>query len=150
MRLFIDDPSGDGSSHIFTRMERGFTVRRRRKKMNRGNCRKRQTIKNRSKIFSGFIDSTPTGEAKAQSMHYILIESENDPETDPLLVWSNGGPGAGSEFGLVRQSLSTHAQAHTHTHATHTVHRIRTVTILRCIAKNLVFQRDGHSDTVSQ
>lgn len=33
-------------------------------------------------------------------MHYMFLESERDPSSDPLLIWSNGGPGAGSEFGL--------------------------------------------------
>ena len=53
-----------------------------------------------SRMFSGFLDSTPAGESKLQHMHYIFVESENDPANDPLLIWSNGGPGAGSEFGL--------------------------------------------------
>jgi hypothetical protein len=53
-----------------------------------------------SRMFSGFLDSTPAGESKLQHMHYIFVESESDPANDPLLIWSNGGPGAGSEFGL--------------------------------------------------
>lgn len=53
-----------------------------------------------SRIYSGFMDSTPAGEPTKQHMHYMFFESENDPQNDPLLVWSNGGPGAGSEFGL--------------------------------------------------
>ena len=32
--------------------------------------------------------------------HYFFVESENDPENAPLVVWSNGGPGASSFFGL--------------------------------------------------
>jgi carboxypeptidase C (cathepsin A) len=46
-----------------------------------------------SRMFSGFIDSTPAGESKPQHMHYIFVESENDPSSDPVLIWSNGGPG---------------------------------------------------------
>ena len=33
-------------------------------------------------------------------IHYMFFESEGDPEKDPLLVWTNGGPGAASYFGL--------------------------------------------------
>ena len=29
------------------------------------------------------------------------MESENDPSTDPLVVWYNGGPGASSMYGLM-------------------------------------------------
>lgn len=32
--------------------------------------------------------------------HYVYIESERDPATDPLVLWTNGGPGAASLFGL--------------------------------------------------
>ena len=34
------------------------------------------------------------------NMHYIFIESERDPKSDPVVVWYNGGPGASSMFGL--------------------------------------------------
>jgi len=30
----------------------------------------------------------------------MYIESENDPKNDPVVVWTNGGPGASSMFGL--------------------------------------------------
>ena len=54
-----------------------------------------------SKWYSGYIDATPPNEPpNSIHMHYIFIESEGRPSTDPVLVWSNGGPGAASEFGL--------------------------------------------------
>ena len=34
-------------------------------------------------------------------MHFVFMESENNPATDPVLVWYNGGPGASSLFGLL-------------------------------------------------
>jgi hypothetical protein len=35
--------------------------------------------------------------------HYLYIESENDPATDPVILWSNGGPGASSLFGILAE-----------------------------------------------
>eukprot|EP00292_Cryptomonas_paramecium_P009797 CAMPEP_0113700940 /NCGR_PEP_ID=MMETSP0038_2-20120614/24271_1 /TAXON_ID=2898 /ORGANISM="Cryptomonas paramecium" /LENGTH=269 /DNA_ID=CAMNT_0000624723 /DNA_START=177 /DNA_END=982 /DNA_ORIENTATION=+ /assembly_acc=CAM_ASM_000170 len=32
--------------------------------------------------------------------HYMFIESENSPSSDPVLLWTNGGPGAASLYGL--------------------------------------------------
>ena len=49
-----------------------------------------------SRQYSGFIDvSGADGVEPASEMmiHYYYIESESDPETDPLILWSNGGPG---------------------------------------------------------
>jgi len=53
-----------------------------------------------SRMYAGYLDATPPGEPKGSlHMHYTFWESEGDPASDPVLVWSNGGPGAGSEFG---------------------------------------------------
>ncbi len=32
--------------------------------------------------------------------HYMFIESENSPSQDPVVLWTNGGPGAASLYGL--------------------------------------------------
>lgn len=54
-----------------------------------------------SRSWSGFVDGTPPGEKKPIHSHYWLFESEGDPDNDPLIVWTNGGPGASSMFGLL-------------------------------------------------
>ena len=33
-------------------------------------------------------------------MHYVFIQAEENAEEAPLVLWSNGGPGAASLFGL--------------------------------------------------
>jgi len=55
-----------------------------------------------SKWYAGYLDGGRNGKYKL-NYHYILIESENNPSTDPVLVWSNGGPGAASLFGLLTE-----------------------------------------------
>jgi len=55
-----------------------------------------------SKWYSGFL---PSGEKEGRKLfhHYSLILSEGDPETDPLVLWTNGGPGAASIWGLMTE-----------------------------------------------
>lgn len=48
-----------------------------------------------SNQFSGFLDITPT-----KNIHYMYYESENDPATDPVVFWTNGGPGCSGLLGL--------------------------------------------------
>lgn len=51
-----------------------------------------------SNVYSGYI---ALGEEGGRSLyeHYMFFESEGDPQTDPLIMWTNGGPGASSLFG---------------------------------------------------
>jgi len=51
-----------------------------------------------SPFVSGFAD----GYTDIQS-HYVFVESEGDPSKDPVILWSNGGPGASSMFGLMAE-----------------------------------------------
>lgn len=48
-------------------------------------------------IFSGYLDIP---NSKGKSLHYVFLESQNDPKTDPLILWLNGGPGCSSMDGL--------------------------------------------------
>lgn len=49
-----------------------------------------------SRQWSGYLNFT-----KTKHMHYWLVESENDPQKDPILVWFNGGPGCSSLDGFI-------------------------------------------------
>ena len=52
--------------------------------------------KNRS--FSGYLKSTGS-----RHLFYWLVESQNDPLSDPLVVWLNGGPGCSSMEGMLHE-----------------------------------------------
>lgn len=47
--------------------------------------------------FSGYLDIPNSG---GKSLHYVFVESQNNPETDPLVLWLNGGPGCSSLDGF--------------------------------------------------
>jgi carboxypeptidase C (cathepsin A) len=49
----------------------------------------------RSNQFSGLLNIT-----SSKYIHYFYIESENDPETDSIVFWTNGGPGCSGLLGL--------------------------------------------------
>ena len=55
-----------------------------------------------SRWHSGYLDAGEK-DGKRLWMHYVLVESERDPAKDPVLVWTNGGPGAASLFGLLAE-----------------------------------------------
>jgi len=50
-------------------------------------------------IYSGYID-TDTPE---NSLFYIYTPSQSNPDTDPLLLWLNGGPGCSSLIGFLTE-----------------------------------------------
>jgi len=56
-----------------------------------------------SKHYSGLL---PTGNLSSSPghLHYWFIESTNDPTTDPVVLWLNGGPGSSSLIGLLTEN----------------------------------------------
>lgn len=50
-------------------------------------------------MYSGYLEVTDT-----KSLHYIFAESYNDPATDPVVIWLNGGPGCSSVLGFMQEN----------------------------------------------
>jgi len=51
-----------------------------------------------SNTYAGYISAGSDAEHQMFE-HYLFFESESDPANDPLIMWTNGGPGAPSFFG---------------------------------------------------
>ena len=49
--------------------------------------------------FSGYLNLRGT----EKYIHYWLTESESNPETDPLVFWTNGGPGCSGLIGFMTE-----------------------------------------------
>ena len=43
--------------------------------------------------FSGYLDITGRGGLPTKHMHYWFVESMHNPTSDPIVFWTNGGPG---------------------------------------------------------
>jgi carboxypeptidase C (cathepsin A) len=50
-------------------------------------------------MYSGYLPVTDT-----KSLHYVFAESENDPSTDPVVIWFNGGPGCSSMLAFMQEN----------------------------------------------
>merc|ERR1719424_2214205 len=57
------------------------------------------------KMFSGHIQLDPalTGVEGDRALFYWFVESQNNPATDPLVLWSNGGPGCSGLGGFMTE-----------------------------------------------
>jgi len=51
-------------------------------------------------VYSGYFPIEGTN----KSIYYLLTESQNDWKTDPLLIWSNGGPSCSSLLGWMTEN----------------------------------------------
>ena len=51
------------------------------------------------KIYSGYLTVSTT-----KSIHYVYVQSQNKPTTDPLVLWLNGGPGCSSMEGFLYEN----------------------------------------------
>ena len=47
-------------------------------------------------------------EANGAHLFYWMTESQNDPKTDPLMIWLTGGPGCSSVLALFTENGPYH------------------------------------------
>jgi len=52
-------------------------------------------------IYSGFVT---VDSVRGRALHYILIKAETNPDTSPLVVWYQGGPGCSGLIGLFTEN----------------------------------------------
>jgi len=52
-----------------------------------------------SSTYSGYLTIS-----ESKSLHYVFTESLNDPSTDPVVIWLNGGPGCSSILGFMQEN----------------------------------------------
>lgn len=50
-------------------------------------------------FYSGYL---PVGTTQ-KFLHYVFVESQSNPSTDPVVVWFNGGPGCSSMLGFAQE-----------------------------------------------
>lgn len=50
-------------------------------------------------MYSGYINITGT----SKRIHYLFAESQSNPSNDPMILWTNGGPGCSSMLGFMQE-----------------------------------------------
>jgi len=48
--------------------------------------------------YSGYLTASET-----KQLHYVFTESMDKPESDPVVIWFNGGPGCSSMLGMMQE-----------------------------------------------
>ena len=43
-------------------------------------------------------------EDTSKQIHYLLVESQQDPSNDPLIIWFIGGPGCSSMLAFMQEN----------------------------------------------
>eukprot|EP00611_Tribonema_gayanum_P026394 TRINITY_DN627_c0_g3_i1.p1 TRINITY_DN627_c0_g3~~TRINITY_DN627_c0_g3_i1.p1 ORF type:complete len:544 (-),score=164.92 TRINITY_DN627_c0_g3_i1:674-2152(-) len=61
------------------------------------------TLKGKFRMFAGYLPIKDEGSASMRNMFYWYFESQGSPEEDPLLLWTNGGPGCSGMLGLLTE-----------------------------------------------
>lgn len=56
--------------------------------------------KDKFKMFSGYIS---VSDSPKRALFYWFVESQRDPSSDPVLLWSNGGPGCSGLGGFMTE-----------------------------------------------
>ena len=54
------------------------------------------------RMFSGYIDVSKNSD-QSKMMFYWFAESQRDPENDPVILWTNGGPGCSGLGGFMTE-----------------------------------------------
>ena len=62
-----------------------------------------QNLKLNFNQFSGYLDIPGTSGSKSKHMHYWFVESQNNPSSDPITFWTNGGPGCSGLIGFMTE-----------------------------------------------